>query len=315
MQPWMRTVIKKVLPVIFYVLIIAFLVLYLRDVNFAALANVHINWSYFVIASGLALVARYWGVYIWVRLLRGLGATELKVTWQLAYVYAKAWMGRYIPGTAPWILGKIFFASAQGISKNKLAVSSMLEGGLQVVATLAVAFALLLVDARLDVVSPELKIVMVVVLAGCVIAIIPSVFNRLVLVAYKLVRPHKQFPIEHLANGRIIAWGAFLYIFSALLTGLAAFFAAKTVYPELGYDDMLFVMGPSNLAGALGIVAFFAPSGIGVREGIMLVLLSLVMPKEIALLVTIISRLWGVLVDFLFVSLSKLLAVSSNRSS
>lgn len=253
-------------------------------------------------------------MYIWVSLLRGLGATELKATWQLAYVYAKAWMGRYIPGTAPWILGKIFFASQQGISKNKLAVSSMLEGGLQVVATLAVAFAMLLIDARLDVVSPELKIVMVAVLAGCIIAIIPSVFNRLVLMAYKLVRPHKQFPVEHLAHGRIIAWGAFLYIFSAILSGLAAFFAAKTVYPELGYDDMLFVMGASNLAGALGMVAFFAPSGIGVREGILLVLLSLVMPKEIALLVTIISRLWAVLVDFLFVGLSKLLAVGANRS-
>jgi glycosyltransferase 2 family protein len=308
-----RTVIKKVWPVVFYALVFVFLILYLRDVNFAVLSNVRIDWSYFVLATAMALVTRYWGVYIWLTLLRGLGAENLKANWQLAYVYAKAWMGRYIPGTAPWILGKIYFASQQGISKNKLAVSSMLEGGLQVVTTLAVALVMLLFDSRLDVVSPEIKLAMIAILGGCIVAVFPPVFNRIVMIVYRLVR-RKQFPPEHLANGQIISRGAFLYMFGAVLNGLTVFFAAKTLYPELSYNDLLFVMGAGNLAGALGMLAIFVPSGIGVREGVQLVLFSLIMPKEMALLITITTRLWAVAIDFLFVGLSKMLALGTKSA-
>lgn len=56
------------------------------------------------------------------------------------------------------------------------------------------------------------------------------------------------------------------------------------------------------------MLAIFAPSGIGVREGIQLVLFSLIMPKELALAVTIITRLWSVGMDFVFFGLSRLIA-------
>jgi uncharacterized membrane protein YbhN (UPF0104 family) len=48
------------------------------------------------------------------------------------------------------------------------------------------------------------------------------------------------------------------------------------------------------------MLAFFAPSGIGVREGIQLALLNIIMPAEYALVITIFTRLWGVVTDFLF---------------
>ncbi len=67
-------------------------------------------------------------------------------------------------------------------------------------------------------------------------------------------------------------------------------------------------MGAASLAGAASMLAIFAPSGIGVREGIQLVLFSLIMPKELALAVTIITRLWSVGMDFVFFGLSRLIA-------
>ncbi len=73
---------------------------------------------------------------------------------------------------------------------------------------------------------------------------------------------------------------------------------------------MLFVIGVSNLAGALGMLAIFAPSGIGVREGILLGLLSIVMPTEFALLVTVTSRLWDVALDGIFFAIGKAVTLS-----
>jgi len=221
-------------------------------------------------------------------------------------------MGRYIPGTAPWILGKIYFASKHGISKNKLAVSSLLEGALQVSVVMAVAFVMLIFDRRLDIISNNLKLLMGGVLIVCLIMITPPIFNRVASLASRILRKKPLKP-EDTASNKTIASGAALYVISALLSGLSLFFIAKSVYPSLGVGELAFVMGAGNLASAASMLAVFAPSGVGVREGIQLVLLSAIMPKEFALLVTVLTRLWSIALDFAFLSLSKLIALLYNR--
>jgi uncharacterized membrane protein YbhN (UPF0104 family) len=300
---------------VFYVLLVAFLVFYLRSLDWAQIRNAHFIWGYVLIASLFGLITRYWQVFIWFVLLKGLGAQGLGHSrWQLIYVYAKSWMGRYIPGTAPWILGKIYFASKHGIPKNKLAVSSLLEGALQVTVVMALAFLMLLFDRRLNVVKIDTKLLMAAVLAGCIIAILPPVFNRLMAFAYRLIK-HQPLGAENVASSTTILKGVGLYAVGGLLNGLSLFFIAKGVYPSLSYHDLLFVMGVGNLASAASMLAIFAPSGLGVREGIQLVLLSIIMPKEFALLVTVITRLWGVAMDFVFFGLSKWLTKTGNTPS
>ncbi|HSX15543.1 MAG TPA: hypothetical protein VLF40_02025, partial [Candidatus Saccharimonadales bacterium] len=105
--------------------------------------------------------------------------------------------------------------------------------------------------------------------------------------------------------------GATLYLADAIINGLSLFFIAKAVDPSLAYSNIIFAMGAGSLAGAASMLAIFAPSGLGVREGIQLVLFSLIMPKELALAVTIITRLWSVGVDFAFFGLSRLIAGKS----
>src|SRR5690606_14053307 len=117
-----KSLIKKLVPIVFYGLLVVFLGLYLQSIDYSRLGEAKFHTGYFVIASILALGFRYWGAYIWTVLLRSLGAKSVRMDLTLTYVYAKSWLGRYIPGTAPWISGKIYFAARQGISKNKLAV-------------------------------------------------------------------------------------------------------------------------------------------------------------------------------------------------
>jgi hypothetical protein len=267
----------------------------------------HLGWGYLLLATVLALIKNFTGTFTWFTILRSLGATNLHLHKQLVYVYAKAWMGRYIPGTAPWILGKIYFASQHGISKQKLAVRSLLEGGLQIVTMLVFSLALLLFDKRLDVLGASFKLLMVAVAVAGIVILTPSIFNRLISKAYKLLR-HKELPAEHLASNRTIVSGASLYLLDAAINGLSLFFIAKGIDPALPYSDILFAMGAASLAGAASMLAIFAPSGLGVREGIQLVLFSLIMPKELALAVTVATRLWSVGIDFVFLALSRLIA-------
>lgn len=292
---------------IFYTLLVIFLVLYLKSIDFSKLATIDLNWWYLILASLFALATRYLGTFTWFTILKSLGATDLHLQKQLIYVYAKAWMGRYIPGTAPWILGKIYFASQHGVSKQKLAISSILEGGLQIVTMLVFSLALLIFDKRLDVIGVEFKFLIIAVALIGTVVLLPPVFNRLIGTIYRVLK-RKAIVNEHLSTSETLIKGASLYLVDALLNGLSLFFIAKGVDPSLSYSNITFAMGAASLAGAASMLAIFAPSGLGVREGIQLVLFSQIMPKELALAVTIITRLWSVGMDMVFFALSKFIA-------
>ncbi|MFR3423569.1 MAG: lysylphosphatidylglycerol synthase domain-containing protein [Lachnospiraceae bacterium] len=62
--------------------------------------------------------------------------------------------------------------------------------------------------------------------------------------------------------------------------------------------------GIYGLCCIIGILAVFAPSGLGVREGIMLLGLGLVMPKEYAVIISIISRLWQTVAELILIAIA-----------
>ena len=64
-----------------------------------------------------------------------------------------------------------------------------------------------------------------------------------------------------------------------------------SIYP-LPVSQFLYAAGIYGISCIIGILAIFAPSGIGVREGIMVLGLGLVMPSEYAVIISIVSRLW-----------------------
>ncbi|HVW99146.1 MAG TPA: lysylphosphatidylglycerol synthase domain-containing protein [Candidatus Babeliaceae bacterium] len=290
---------SRAVSLVLFALIVLFFVLYLRSVDFSKLAHLSISWSYLLLASLISLVFRYWGAFIWRTILSALGATGLPNFTVLTHIYARAWMGRYIPGTVTWIAGKIYLANKVGISKSRLAVSSLLEGGMQIIALMAVSMLLLGFDPRLDVIPVGVKVLMVVLGVVLLLFLSPPIFNRLLHVAHMLIK--KEAPGEELRiNGKAVIRSFLLYAVGAFIAGLSYFFLSRALAQHTSWKDFLFIVGVFNLAGALGMVAVFAPSGLGVRDGIQLVLLSLIFPKEIALAITVFSRLWSAVIDVLF---------------
>ena len=301
----MKRLLTRGIPIAFYIGIAVFLFLYLRTIDFGVFRELSPDWRFLGLALTHGMAFRYLGAFIWIVILRGLGAGEARYSRELVYVYAKSWLGRYIPGTAPWILGKIYFASQHGVSKTKLGVSSLLEAGTQIIVLLIASSLMLVVDPRLETVGTGLRVAMVAIIVIGVIALWPPLFNRLITVAYRWLKKG-SLPREHLATGPVVMKGVALYGVGAILSGLSLFFVAKAVDPSLGYSDVLFVIGVGNLAGALGMLAVFTPSGLGVREATQLALLSLIMPTEFALVVTVTTRLWGIITDLIFFSVSTL---------
>lgn len=300
MSPRTRTLLRRGVPVLFYVLLAVFLFLYVRSVDWGQLAGIRWNWWSVAVATAISLGFRYWGVGIWFYLLRRLGATGLEGSGvALTAVYAKSWMGRYIPGAATWIIGKVYFASRHGVSRARLGVSGLLEGGLQIAATLALALVLLLVDPRTHALDPWIVVLMVVAFVGCVVCLVPRVFVLLVSTALRILR---RQPLDEDVTPGIgtVLGGAGLYVVGALFSGTAYYFITLAVYPALHPADAAFVIGAASMASAISMLAVFAPGGLGVREGVQALLLGLVMPAPIALVVVVVTRVWSLAVDALF---------------
>lgn len=295
-----RARLRTVVQAAFAVAVIVFVAIYLAKVDWEQLRGLRFAWAPMIVATLLGLLYRYWGAYIWLVLLSRLGATGMRRHWtELSAVYAKAWLGRYILGAGTWILGKVYFASQHGISKSKLAVSGVLEGALQLIATLAVGLALVAVDPRFGSLSSEAVVLTVVALVVCVVALVPPVFRFLMDLAYRVVR-RRRLPASDRPDGRTIVTGGLLYVAGTFITGVSYYFVARAVYADLGWADVAYVVGSASIASAISLLAVFAPGGIGVREGVQVLLLSALMPTEAAVLITVVTRLWSVLVDVLF---------------
>ncbi len=65
---------------------------------------------------------------------------------------------------------------------------------------------------------------------------------------------------------------------------------------DYSISKLIYIAGVNALAGIIGMLAFFSPSGIGVREGIIVVLLTQVISSSEASFLAIMYRLWFVLV-------------------
>ena len=89
--------------------------------------------------------------------------------------------------------------------------------------------------------------------------------------------------------------GAYLLLWAFL--GIAFFFFIKSLYP-VSTSQLLVVTGTYTVAWSIGFLSIITPSGLGVREGILSVLLTSVLPPATAMLVALLSRLWTLSAEF-----------------
>jgi uncharacterized membrane protein YbhN (UPF0104 family) len=60
---------------------------------------------------------------------------------------------------------------------------------------------------------------------------------------------------------------------------------------------IIFLTGALAISSTLGLIAIFAPSGLGVREGALVYLLSSIMPTPVAVIISILTRIWMTLIE------------------
>jgi hypothetical protein len=281
----------------FTVAVVAFCAAYASRLDWAKLAGLKINPLYMSISLAAGVCYLFLSAHIWIRMLFRLNPS-VRASWNLLAVYAKSWMGRYIPGKVVWIAGKIHFASSYGIPVSQLGVTSFLEAGVQMATQLIISLAIVLVDGHFSVLPGSIRILILVAIVGLVVALTPPVFNLLTTLFFRLARRKVEHNLR--VTWRAIGEMTGLYSLGYVLLGVTYFFSLKSFIPDLSSSLFAFTTAGISIAGTMGILALFAPSGLGVREGFIVLFLSLAIPVEHAVVSAIVLRITALLMDVAF---------------
>lgn len=275
----------KILKYGFLILVVIFLARYFYK-NSESYRNldVSINWAVFAGAVGFYFLYKITLASLWHYMTRlnqcGIGYFRA-VT---AYLYSI--LGKYIPGKVFMLLARIPAYEEAGAPIRKVTICFFLEN----ICTLLGAAFLFLVSLLFfpnDILADYTwaTVGLVVVFFIC---INPKIINFFLKIMEKLIhKKDMQIPITYKQMLKVVL----LFIGNWLIVGIGFYMLAYSIYP-IPLSQMLYTAGIFGLSCIIGILAIFAPSGLGVREGILVLGLGLIMPSEYAVIISIISRLW-----------------------
>ncbi|MCF6290501.1 MAG: hypothetical protein L3J03_05865 [Desulfobacterales bacterium] len=218
---------------------------------------------------------------------------------------AKAWfvsqLGKYVPGKVVLLL--VRFDVYQGYPKRTIVIATWIE---YVVSLVASGMLILLALAA----APQLVPPTVRWLAGIGTLLFMGLLWPPWLARYVnwgLVALGKDTIDEFPSYPALLRFvGGFVFV--GLLHGLGLFLTIRSFF-AVDFSYFLIIAGVYEAAALIGLAAVFAPSGLGVREGVLFLVLPLFLPLPVVIVSSILIRLitTGVelLLSCLFLGLDK----------
>ena len=194
---------------------------------------------------------------------------------------------KFIPGKIAFVFSRIYLCGKEGIGRKKAAVSFVFEMTFALLSGLLVFLISLIFWRNANI---EILPIIVLVFLGFIF-LCPNLFNGIINFGLRILkREEADFRIPY----RKVLLILFVFMINWVLQGTAFFFLAKSLFL---IDSSLYfvILGIYPLAWTLGFLTFLTPAGLGVREGILVFLLSFYLPLPAAIIISLVSRLWNIL--------------------
>lgn len=265
--------------------ILLFLGLYVyRNARELAGYELGIDLPSLALASVLILFVNFltpltWGLVLWKCLKTRLRWQESLKIWNVSQV------SKYLPGSVWNYVSRVYLCTERGISTSKAILSMVLEIVLILMAQVLVV--MLSLPFWLD--DQEQALWVLIILPLGLILLNPRIFGGLV--KFVARRSGLEEPPLVLLSPGIAGALLAIYTFGAIVVGVAFFFFANSLYP-LPLNQMPAMTGIVTVSVVIGFFAPFAPNGLGIREGLLAVLLSQYVPAPVAAVISLASRLW-----------------------
>ena len=250
------------------------------------------GWATVALAFVLVVAAPVLTLMGWRVLLADLG-THLPAA-PASSVFLVGQLGKYLPGSVWSVVAQAEMGARLHVPRRRMAVVGILSIGLAVLTGCLLGVPALprLVDRDADAFS-WWWIALAVGLGA--VLLWPRLVNAAITRGLRLLR---REPLEHELSGRAIALTSAWFVGAWVSTGLGTFVLARSVAPEVPLGPLLVtsVCGFA-LASAAGMFSILVPAGVGVRDGVLALLLLTLMPLPAATAVVVVARFLAVLAD------------------
>lgn len=206
-----------------------------------------------------------------------------------------SWLLKYIPGQAGSYLGKINWGTKNGISKIQITNSFIYENIFLILASTVPTVPVILwlfadeLDGDLGIFLPLLIVLPLVVLLNGKVFF--TIANRVA----KFFKKTKIGADMFLSGGELWAY-QLKFIVPRILNGLGFVFIAASFF-EVTPGMVVPLACIYVLAGIIGVLAVFVPSGLGVREGVIVLLSSAYFTNEEAVALALLARFYATIAD------------------
>ena len=210
----------------------------------------------------------------------------------------KSWfysqLGKYLPGKIWILLGRVYYYETRGRSRKSISVAVYFEMVTVILAGGLIFLAALIFFKEIwPFYSWGQSAWLVLLFLIGILSLQPRVFQKIL---NWLLIQFKKEPISLIISYSDILWILFVCIIAWLFGGIGFYFFVDSVYPVVP-QYILFLTGALAISSTLGLIAIFAPSGLGVREGALVYLLSFIMPGSVAVIISILTRIWMTLIE------------------
>ena len=277
------------------ILLVAFIA-YTLFRNFDQLRSFHFVLNIpFLLASFVCGVLIYLSYgYIWYVITAKLGIAIPLVP--SLRVWITSILGKYLPGKVWMLMGRVYFYQQFSQPLTKVTLAIFIEAATAFVASVVVFLASLGV-AKIDL-PPYVFRGAIVVLALSVAMLHPRFLEAAINLIMKLAR---RDPVRIELRFAELLKVLGLTIVSVASAGIFLWLVINSVTP-FSFDKVGYLAAAYSLAGFLGLLALFAPGGIGVQEAAMILILQTLMPIAVATVISILARVVTIGVEVFLVA-------------
>lgn len=262
--------------------------------NWSQVKDASLSFKVFPLLLSTVIFAFSYFIQIWAWYLITLKSGIALTGWETLESWFYSQLGKYLPGKVWLLLSRFHFYESKGKSKKVISIALYIE---MVTILLGATFLFLISLLFLKETETFHLAGGIGWIVGCLILgfifLHPMVLQKIL---NWILNLFGKEPISLSISYFDLMVILLICILSWIVGGIGFSIFIHSFFP-MPSQHLLFLTGALAFSSTLGLIALFAPSGLGVREGALVFLLSSLMPGAVAVIISILTRLWMTLIE------------------
>ena len=268
--------------------------------------SITFNPFWLLLSCVILIVYRTLRIFPWLTLYQN--STSKSVSFQSSWtLFQLSELGKYLPGKVGQFVGIATLCRSLDIARVKAIASTLLQLAFQCVLGILIGVPVLL--------SPEAREIWQNILINLLhnsfrsiifFAAIIGLGTILIVLFRKRLssqKAHFQTIRRTLVSFKKLFRLLMIYILLWACVGIAFFLFVKSIYP-IQMVQFPLILGIYPFAWSIGFLSLITPGGLGVREGVLSLLLTACLPSVTATLIALLSRLWIINIEVILAAIA-----------